>query len=205
MGMVFAPHEKEHLPEWVFSAPGTSHPRSTCFHFEVFSPTTVRGVRGSRPPPTRRSPAGWIKRGTLVAAAAVLSGFSQLILVALALSIPLRPPARQAALWPHAAHLGKSSPRPLCARECVAFQLSVLFDIVGDARPPEWVVQETRGTDFEVDSERIRGDRVLVTTPLKPVEAEVAQAAGLDLTRFLRERGLFSYDGSFDLFEACQG
>lgn len=59
-----------------------------------------------------------------------------------------------------------------------------------------------RGVDFRVDAKRIPGDRVLLRTPLEPVTDEQLRSSGLDLRRFLRERGLFAAEGEYTLFES---
>lgn len=91
---------------------------------------------------------------------------------------------------------------PFSRRGCIAYQACVLFDTPGDARPPEWVIQESFGIDFEVEGDAMDGDHVLVRTPLEEIPLEQAEADGLDLARYLRERGLFVSDGEYELYEA---
>ena len=91
---------------------------------------------------------------------------------------------------------------PFSGRECLAYQISVLFDAPGDARPPEWVLQEAQGVDFSVDGEPVPGARVLVQKPMELICPDEAEERGLKLARFLRERGLFLSDGQFTLFES---
>jgi hypothetical protein len=91
---------------------------------------------------------------------------------------------------------------PFSRRKCIAYQVSVLFDTPADARPPQWVVMETWGTSFHINGTSIDGDNILVKAPLQPVQLDDQDETGPDLVKFLRERGLFAYDGEFSLFEA---
>jgi hypothetical protein len=91
---------------------------------------------------------------------------------------------------------------PFSGWQCLAYQICVLFDAPGDARPPEWVLHEMRGVDFRIAGELIPGDRILLRAPLQPVTDEQLRASGLDLDRFLRQRGLFASEGEYTLFES---
>jgi hypothetical protein len=99
-------------------------------------------------------------------------------------------------------HLDDPIKAPLTGRMCLAYKISVLFDAPRDARPPQWVLMESWGNSFRVGDTQIEGNRIHLETPLGHVSAEEHRQAGLDLPRFLRERGLFFNDGSFDFFEA---
>lgn len=98
--------------------------------------------------------------------------------------------------------VGDALSAPFSGRRCIAYAVSVLFDTPGDARPAEWVLQEVAATDLQVGEHRFPGNRLLPNGPLAPVAA-ADLADDLDLSHFLRERGLFISDGDFELFEAC--
>lgn len=85
---------------------------------------------------------------------------------------------------------------PFSEKPCLAYQLSVLFDIEGDARPPEWVLQEVRSLDLEIGEETFSGDQVMLQLVPEPIDSKT------ELATFLRKRGLFAHDGHFQLFEA---
>jgi len=91
---------------------------------------------------------------------------------------------------------------PFTGRTCLAYQVSVLFDAPADARPPQWVLMETCGRDFKIGGTAIQGGNVMVRAPVRRVNPEEYEGKGLDLPRFLRERGLFDADGTFEIFEA---
>ncbi len=91
---------------------------------------------------------------------------------------------------------------PFSGKACLAYQVCVLFDTPGDARPPEWVLEEAVAVDFNVGDRVIPGERAFVEGPLEVITPDEAEASGLNLWKFLRQRGLFSFDGDFDLFEA---
>ncbi len=108
---------------------------------------------------------------------------------------------------------------PVSERECVAYQICVLFDVAGDARPPEWVLQEQRASDAALGDEIVvEADRLFLESPVEHVEtpsladsldspedddAEVAGERYETLKRFLRKRGLFVTEGEFHFYEAC--
>jgi hypothetical protein len=120
------------------------------------------------------------------------------------LPIPLPARGAQARQRVHgeATRADKILQAPFSGRECLAYQVSVLFDAPGDARPPEWVLQEAKGVDFSVNGERIPGVRALVQKPMQLISTDEDKESELKLSRFLRERGLFLSDGEFTLFEA---
>ena len=62
---------------------------------------------------------------------------------------------------------------PFSRKPCLAYEICILFDAAGDARPPEWVLQEARGVDFQVDDVEVPGQRVLVRTPLENYRAMI--------------------------------
>lgn len=92
---------------------------------------------------------------------------------------------------------------PFSRVECLAWRVGVLFDVEGDYRPPQWALAEARSAAMTVAGVTIAKDSVVFEGPLVPLGTDAAQATGLDLSSFLRERGLFAGDGSFLLFEAC--
>jgi hypothetical protein len=89
---------------------------------------------------------------------------------------------------------------PFSGRPCVAYDVGVVFDTPGDAWPPIWVLREMHSCAFEVQGKSIDAERVSLALPIKPVTEPTITAE--QKTRFLRERGLFTADGQFDLFEA---
>ena len=105
---------------------------------------------------------------------------------------------------------------PISQRECLAYQVCVLFDVSGDARPPEWALQEQRATHTKLgDALELDPDELYLESPVELVEtlgealdsrlddAEVDSASNYDeLKQFLRQRGLFSTEGEFHLYEA---
>lgn len=101
-----------------------------------------------------------------------------------------------------ASQTGSAYRAPFSGRNCLAYRICVLFDTPKDARPPQWVLQEDVCADFRIGEKLIRGDRVTIKRRLKQIPARQFKAAGLDLQLFLRERGLFLYEGEYSLFEA---
>ncbi|MCP4674589.1 MAG: hypothetical protein GY854_03545 [Deltaproteobacteria bacterium] len=91
---------------------------------------------------------------------------------------------------------------PFTGRPCLAYKILVLFDTPGDARPPEWVLSEINARNIELDGLTIPTDKILISSPAEPVSPETLQTTRLSLKRFLRERGLFLFDGEYKLFEA---
>ena len=89
---------------------------------------------------------------------------------------------------------------PFTGRPCVAYEVAVLFDHPDDAWPPTWVPREMRSCAFEVDGHEVAADRAMLTAPTEPVTRPTMSEE--EKRRFLRERGLFLADGTFDLHEA---
>ncbi|MBK7825623.1 MAG: hypothetical protein IPJ59_10480 [Nannocystis sp.] len=89
---------------------------------------------------------------------------------------------------------------PFTGRACVAYEVAVLFDHPSDAWPPTWVLREMRSCAFEVDGREVGADRATLGAAVEAVERPVMNED--QKRRFLRERGLFLADGSFDLYEA---
>jgi hypothetical protein len=111
---------------------------------------------------------------------------------------------------------GETLTAPISQQECIAYQVCVLFDVEGDARPPEWALQEQRaaparfGDDLELDP-----DTMFLETPVEEVETPDAVRASREdleqqtdgasyeeLEQFLRQRGLAMTDGEFHFYEA---
>jgi len=101
---------------------------------------------------------------------------------------------------------------PVAGRECIAYQLCVLFDAPGDARPPEWVLQEQRTEAVELGGKlELPPEKYSLESPVEPVgtaggdtlesllpDRDLAIEIGEEeLEQFLRERGLFLTDGEF--------
>lgn len=107
---------------------------------------------------------------------------------------------------------------PISGRECLAYQVCVLFDVTGDARPPEWALQEQRAVSLDLDGLEVDPDELFVESPVEQVEAPGGEELTLDggippaaehddehyaeVARFLRQRGLFIADGQFHFYEA---
>ena len=89
---------------------------------------------------------------------------------------------------------------PFSGRMCVGYDIGILFDAPGDAWPPIWVLREMHVAAFEIEGREIAADGASLALPILPV-LEPAMDHDRQV-RFLRERGLFSADGQFDLFEA---
>jgi len=101
-----------------------------------------------------------------------------------------------------ASPVGEALVAPFSGRSCLAYQVSAVFFAAHDARPPQWILHEAAGADFEVGGDTVDGSRVMVRAPLQAIEREALETGGQSLKQFLRERGLFAADGSFELFEA---
>ena len=95
-----------------------------------------------------------------------------------------------------------STVAPFSGMPCLGYKISVMFDVHGDARPPEWVLAEMAAVDLSVAGTTVAGSNVLVETPLNPISEEDLSTASFDIDRFLRERGLFLSEGSFRFFES---
>jgi hypothetical protein len=107
---------------------------------------------------------------------------------------------------------------PISGRECLAYQVCVLFDVTGDARPPEWALQEQHAVDLELgDDLAVTPQELFLESPVEQVDApggeeltfDSAPAGGHhdeqrrdEIARFLRQRGLFIADGQFHFYEA---
>ena len=106
---------------------------------------------------------------------------------------------------------------PASGEECVAYQICVLFDVAGDARPPEWVLQEQRAIGARLGEKlEIEAGQLYLESPLERVDVpDLGDTSdpSLDdseetgelydkLKRFLRERGLFITEGEFHFYEA---
>ena len=81
----------------------------------------------------------------------------------------------------------------------VGYDVGVVFDTPGDAWPPIWVLREMHSAPFEIQGKTIDVDGVSLALPIKPVTEPAI--TGEQKQKFLRERGLFLADGTFDLFE----
>jgi hypothetical protein len=91
---------------------------------------------------------------------------------------------------------------PLSGRPCIGYELAILFDAEGDARPPMWVLEEEHTTDFEIGGRQIAADGATLEIPLEPVGEDAAVMTPDEVALFLRKRGLFANDGRFEFFEA---
>ncbi len=89
---------------------------------------------------------------------------------------------------------------PFTGRPCVAYDVGVMFDAPGDAWPPIWVLREMHSCPFEIEGRALAAESVSLALPSLPVTAPTMTPE--QQQRFLRERGLFTADGQFDLFEA---
>ncbi len=87
---------------------------------------------------------------------------------------------------------------PISGRECIAYEVCVLFDTPGDYRPPEWVIQEQGGGDLRLGELEVAAGEYYLESPVEEVEAADVEA----VKRFLRERGLFWPDGEYHYYEA---
>jgi hypothetical protein len=109
-----------------------------------------------------------------------------------------------------AATVDETITAPVSGRDCIAYQVSVLFDVEGDARPPEWVLQEQRATEVDLGGEfTAPPDRLFLESDEEyirvPGAADLGETPGeryTDIKRFLRQRGLFITDGEFEFYEA---
>ncbi|MBW1808309.1 MAG: hypothetical protein JRJ87_08960 [Deltaproteobacteria bacterium] len=91
---------------------------------------------------------------------------------------------------------------PFSGAPCLAWQVCVRFDVAGDARPPEWVLQEIESMDILINDIEIPNHRVLLETPLAPLSAKMCEEKGIDWRGFLKKRGLHSDEGTYELFES---
>lgn len=91
---------------------------------------------------------------------------------------------------------------PISGRECIAYEVSVLFDAEGDARRPMWVLEEENMIAFELAGRELGPDRATLEIPLEPVAPDEHLLNSDELSLFLRKRGLFGSDGVFEFYEA---
>jgi hypothetical protein len=112
---------------------------------------------------------------------------------------------------------GDTIEAPISRRDSLAYQVCVLFDTPGDARPPEWALQEQRAVDTNLgDSVAIDAERLYLESPVELVETVGGEEATSllddvdadsvsdydEVERFLRQRGLFATEGEFHIYEA---
>lgn len=91
---------------------------------------------------------------------------------------------------------------PISGRDCVGYEVSVLFDVAGDKRPPMWVLEEERTVPFQIGGEVIEADRVTLELPPTMVGDEENLEQEKKIGLFLRQRGLFVSEGFYKVFEA---
>lgn len=74
---------------------------------------------------------------------------------------------------------------PISGRPCVGYEVSVLFDVAGDKRPPMWVLEEERSIAFEIDGETIEANGATVEIPSTIVggDEELGDGGREDATR----------------------
>ncbi len=116
---------------------------------------------------------------------------------------PDEPPSRKYKAL-QAQPISETLKAPISGRECMAYQVCVLFDTPGDARPPEWVLQEQEAVAVRLGEElEVPAKALYLESPV--AEVQVIEDAGEKyeaVKRFLRQRGLFITDGEFHYFEA---
>lgn len=103
---------------------------------------------------------------------------------------------------------------PISGRECLAYQVCVLFDISGDARPPEWVLEEQRAVPVRLgETLQVGAAALFLESPVERVDAPGGGMEPLDegaerdtrydaIKKFLRKRGLFVTEGQYHFYEA---
>lgn len=89
---------------------------------------------------------------------------------------------------------------PFSGRPCVGYDIAVLFDTPDDAWPPIWVLHEMRSCAFEIQGRAVARDAASLALPISKLASPTIDEEAK--RKFLRERGLFLVDGSFDLHEA---
>ena len=89
---------------------------------------------------------------------------------------------------------------PFSGRPCAGYDIAVMFDTPNDAWPPIWVLREVRSCAFEVAGREVAADAASLALPITRISAPVLDDEAKK--RFLRERGLFLVDGSFELYES---
>ena len=91
---------------------------------------------------------------------------------------------------------------PVTDRECIAYEISILFDVQGDARGPRWVLEEEASTGFSIGGRSVDAGTATLEIPLEAVDLKPGEEHRKACARFLRERGLFFADGEFEFFES---
>jgi hypothetical protein len=93
---------------------------------------------------------------------------------------------------------------PVSGRECLAYEVAVLFDVKGDAKKPMWVLEEEANAAFELGGQGFERGGATISLPLEavPVQGEDGDAMTERLSMFLRQRGLYATDGHFAFYEA---
>ncbi|TXD42752.1 hypothetical protein FRC96_02370 [Lujinxingia vulgaris] len=110
--------------------------------------------------------------------------------------------------------LGETITAPVSGRECIAYEVCVLFDTPGDARPAEWVLQEQGGVALTLNGElELQPGSYYLESPVEPIDtpglslngsiSAAPSARYKAFKRFLRQRALFITDGDFHVYEAC--
>jgi hypothetical protein len=89
---------------------------------------------------------------------------------------------------------------PFSGRTCVGYDIAVMFDTPNDAWPPIWVLREVRSCAFEIGGREVAADAASLAMPITAITEPALDTEAK--RRFLRERGLFLVDGTFDLYEA---
>lgn len=107
-----------------------------------------------------------------------------------------------------ARHAGTATTRqaplaaPISGRECIAYEVGVVFDAEGDAYPPVWVVREDRNVAFEVGDVDVAADALTTELTMLSVSDQANERDRGDIAKFLRQRGLFVADGEYSFFES---
>jgi pimeloyl-ACP methyl ester carboxylesterase len=96
---------------------------------------------------------------------------------------------------------------PISGRPCIGYEISVLFDVAGDKRPPMWILEEEHTAAFEIEGEVVDTDRATIELPSSLVggeaeDEEIDEELEKKISRFLRQRGLFVSEGDYAVFEA---
>ena len=90
---------------------------------------------------------------------------------------------------------------PFSGVPCLGYKVSVLFDVHQDARPPEWVVEESRSAPCTVAGETVDTDKLVfhISGHLMNTASEENQNK---VKLYLRQRGLYLEDGEFWFYES---
>ena len=91
---------------------------------------------------------------------------------------------------------------PISGRECIAYEVGVVFDAEGDAYPPVWAIREDRNVAFEVGDVSVAADALTTELTMLSVSAQANERDRADVAKFLRQRGLFLADGDYEFFES---